>query len=477
MKLLLENWKKYITEEEQEEDEEISQFDKVYNMINNWSPISALQAREFVKILNFDVKEILKKLVSENFENPADQDHKLVSHGLYPFTTGEIADMSSPIPRYLVNKMHELINAEGTEVLIKIWSESNSGKPGKKLSAEDLFGSIVRTRRYDGKYVYRVEHEGGINPRALRVGKMPTYDASAAEALIIDILQQRDNEIASKEHEIVQLWSSERPSKFPDSFPTRKDALKAFNNWEEPIDFFKLKKLVSIHSWRPLGIDSLVEIDRELRRMQGDDGYSPLDISMLYEVRPVGEPPGPIMTAWRYTLYNNSQPIQERCQKGYKTHPTRKTKIMFGKRYRNCVKAEESRTATADHKMQRYLKDRPYMEPDGMQEDKDPEKGTGKKPKGSGRRLYTDENPKDTVSVEFSSVAAIKRTLSKASFKAKSHKRQSQIINLIHQRVRAAYNNAKDPKVKKRLKSALDYAEKRKEASKKKTIRLRKAKK
>jgi len=109
--------------------------------------------------------------------------------------------------------------------------------------------------------------------------------------------------------------------------------------------------------------------------------------------------------------------------------------------------------------------------------DKDPEKGTGKKPKGSGRRLYTDENPKDTVSVEFSSVAAIKRTLSKASFKAKSHKRQSQIINLIHQRVRAAYNNAKDPKVKKRLKSALDYAEKRKEASKKKTIRLRKAKK
>ena len=28
----------------------------------------------------------------------------------------------------------------------------------------------------------------------------------------------------------------------------------------------------------------------------------------------------------------------------------------------------------------------------------DPKKGTGKKPKGSGRRLYTDENPKDTVS-------------------------------------------------------------------------------
>jgi hypothetical protein len=148
---------------------------------------------------------------------------------------------------------------------------------------------------------------------------------------------------------------------------------------------------------------------------------------------------------------NEEQELEERCQKGYKTHPTRKTKVMFGKRYRNCVKAEEG---------------------------KDPKKGTGKKPKGSGRRLYTDENPKDTVSVEFKSVAAIKRTLAKPSFKSKSHKRQSQIINLIHQRARAAYQNAKDPKVKARLKRAFEYAEQRKEASKKKTkARLKKKKK
>ena len=32
---------------------------------------------------------------------------------------------------------------------------------------------------------------------------------------------------------------------------------------------------------------------------------------------------------------------------------------------------------------------------------KDPKVGTGKKPKGSDRRLYTDENPKDTVSIKF----------------------------------------------------------------------------
>ena len=99
----------------------------------------------------------------------------------------------------------------------------------------------------------------------------------------------------------------------------------------------------------------------------------------------------------------------------------------------------------------------------------DPKTGTGKKPKGSGRRLYTDENPKDTVRVKFRTAQDIRDTLSKSTFKSKPHARQSQIINLIHQRVRAAYNNAKDPQVKSRLKTALDYIEKRKEASKKKT--------
>ena len=88
-----------------------------------------------------------------------------------------------------------------------------------------------------------------------------------------------------------------------------------------------------------------------------------------------------------------------------------------------------------------------------------------------------DEDPTDTVSVSFKSVSAIQKTLAKSSFKSKSHKRQSQIINLIHQRVRAAYQNAKDPKTKARLKKAYEYAKKRKEASKRKTVRLRKQKK
>ena len=110
---------------------------------------------------------------------------------------------------------------------------------------------------------------------------------------------------------------------------------------------------------------------------------------------------------------------------------------------------------------------------EGRKKKKDPKVGTGKKPKGSGRRLYTDENPKDTVSVKFRTKEDIVDTLNKTTFKNKSHKRQSQIINLIHQRVRAAHNNAKDPKVKSRFKRGLDYITNRKEKSKEKTKRLR----
>ena len=106
----------------------------------------------------------------------------------------------------------------------------------------------------------------------------------------------------------------------------------------------------------------------------------------------------------------------------------------------------------------------------------DPKKGTGKKPKCSGRRLYTDEDPKDTVCIKFSTRQDIVDTLNKKSFKAKSHARQSQIINLIHQRVRAALGRTKDPAKKKKLKSGFEYIKQRKEASKKKTQRLKKQK-
>jgi hypothetical protein len=103
----------------------------------------------------------------------------------------------------------------------------------------------------------------------------------------------------------------------------------------------------------------------------------------------------------------------------------------------------------------------------------DPKVGTGKKPKGSDRRLYTDENPSDTVSVKFRTKQDIIDTLNKESFKSKSHARQSQIINLIHQRLRVALERAKDPEVKKRLRTAFEYIEQRKEQSKRKTEEIK----
>jgi hypothetical protein len=103
----------------------------------------------------------------------------------------------------------------------------------------------------------------------------------------------------------------------------------------------------------------------------------------------------------------------------------------------------------------------------------DPKVGTGKKPKGSNRRLYTDENPSDTVSVKFRTKQDIVDTLNKESFKSKSHARQSQIINLIHQRLRVALERAKDPEVKKRLRVAFEYIEQRKEQSKRKTEEMK----
>ena len=153
--------------------------------------------------------------------------------------------------------------------------------------------------------------------------------------------------------------------------------------------------------------------------------------------------------------------LLEKCWKGYEKKGMKK---MFGKMYPNCVKKKKGKKR----------KKRKNESADLYEAD--PKKGTGKKPKGSGRRLYTDEDPSDTVSVKFSTVQDVKDTLSKASFKSKSHKRQSQIINLIHQRARAAYNNAKDPETKARLKKSYDYAKKRKEASKKKTQSMNKAK-
>ena len=68
----------------------------------------------------------------------------------------------------------------------------------------------------------------------------------------------------------------------------------------------------------------------------------------------------------------------------------------------------------------------------------DPKVGTGKKPKGSGRRLYTDENPKDTVSIKYATVEDAKKTITKVKKNNKPYARKIQILTVLEQRARFA---------------------------------------
>ena len=72
---------------------------------------------------------------------------------------------------------------------------------------------------------------------------------------------------------------------------------------------------------------------------------------------------------------------------------------------------------------------------------KDPKKGTGKKPKGSGRRLYTDENPKDTVRIKFATVKDAQDTVKKVKRVKKPFARKIQILTVLEQRAKVAGKN------------------------------------
>ena len=68
----------------------------------------------------------------------------------------------------------------------------------------------------------------------------------------------------------------------------------------------------------------------------------------------------------------------------------------------------------------------------------DHKKGTGKKPKGSGRRLYTDENPKDTVSIKYATVKDARDTVRKVKNIKKPFARKIQILTVLEQRAKVA---------------------------------------
>ena len=95
-----------------------------------------------------------------------------------------------------------------------------------------------------------------------------------------------------------------------------------------------------------------------------------------------------------------------------------------------------------------------------MAKKRDPKVGTGKKPKGSGRRLYTDENPKDTVGIKFATEADARATVAKVKRVSKPFARKIQILTLGEQRAKVMGKN-KVASIFKRGKEAIRKARKK----------------
>ena len=67
----------------------------------------------------------------------------------------------------------------------------------------------------------------------------------------------------------------------------------------------------------------------------------------------------------------------------------------------------------------------------------EPKKGTGKHPgKKHGRRLYTDENPRDTVKIKFATPTDARKTVAKVKKVNKSFARKIQILTVGEQRAK-----------------------------------------
>ena len=101
-----------------------------------------------------------------------------------------------------------------------------------------------------------------------------------------------------------------------------------------------------------------------------------------------------------------------------------------------------------------------------MVKKKDPKVGTGKKPKGSGRILYTDENPKDTVSIKFATPTDARKTVAKVKRVKKPFARKIQILTVLEQRAKVAGKRQQ-----------AEIAKKGKEAIRKKHVTQKKSKK
>ena len=85
---------------------------------------------------------------------------------------------------------------------------------------------------------------------------------------------------------------------------------------------------------------------------------------------------------------------------------------------------------------------------------RDPKVVTGKNPKGTGRRLYTDENPKDTIRIKFKTASDARATVAKVKRIKKPFARKIQILTVLEQRAKVA-GKTQQAKIAKQGKEAI----------------------
>ena len=113
----------------------------------------------------------------------------------------------------------------------------------------------------------------------------------------------------------------------------------------------------------------------------------------------------------------------------------------MSKAYRGVLKARISKLYGGDVTVEkaRRLKARPGATPRDKQLANwfiNMQTNRPSKPKGSGRRLYTDENPKDTVSIKFATVSDARKTIAKVMRINKPYARKIQILTVLEQRAK-----------------------------------------
>ena len=102
-----------------------------------------------------------------------------------------------------------------------------------------------------------------------------------------------------------------------------------------------------------------------------------------------------------------------------------------------CRRLKARKEATArDKQLCNWFINMQTNRPNPITKRKDPLVGTGKKPKGTGRRLYTDENPKDTVRIKFATPSDARATVAKVKRINKPYARKIQILTVGEQRAK-----------------------------------------